>query len=503
MSKQTNNQETNQTEGSDAPQASENQTVDDPTTIKVEQEDDAAAEGATMEVDGQGEEEKEKPEGERRQRLHTCGSQRKRFKWFISQGYDQDEASDLAKNALKYRELRAAAEGRSLEVSERDKKLAEQRKALNRIAKRKYTQLLEHGYSEEEAVALAPKLADGADIRQKHLRSDDSRKPGDPVRIIIAVADYPRTVLTEDQSKLVKEAILKLVGNETVSKTKPHFAGCNFIKGYLVFECQDQQTITWVQHRARELQLWEGCVLRAVSEKTLKTPDYFTVQLPDSEQDSNEDISGFLNKQNDGIDTSKWIIAERKLDEKTKSVELQIKIDPMSAKAIHELNYKLNYKFEEITLKRMTVDLFGTDSKPKRSTYNNPPRRPFRGGGYSGGPPNRYGGRPPGYNYNYNNRPNNVMDSLYEQMNRNLAFERQVRPNNNFGGGGNQYNRRGPFQGGGGNGVGDYVDCLLDQLNRSLYPSQNNGPFNPSPYGGGGRGRGGWNRNFPRQQRFF
>ncbi|EDS36755.1 conserved hypothetical protein [Culex quinquefasciatus] len=463
----------NQTKGPDAPQASENETPlpdGSDSTVKAE---------PGMEVDG----EESKEAVEAKPKLHTCGSQRKRFKWFISQGYEYEEASELAKDAPKYRELRAAAEGKSLELSERDVQLAQQRKALNRVAKQKYTQLREHGYSEEEAIALAPTLVEDPASRKKHLESGGSKKSGDGVKIIVAMANYPQSVLTEDQAELVKEAILKLVVDQKVSKTKPHFAGCNFIKGYLVFDCLDPQTITWLQHRTRELQLWEGCALRAVSEKVLKSTNMFTLLLPDSEQDTDEDIANFLSKQNDGIDTAKWVFADRKLDETTKTVTLTLKIDPVSAKTLHERNYKLNYKFEQITIKKITVNLF--DNSPKKTTpptNNAPQRRPYRGG-YNH-PQNRFGGRGRG-GFNSYNRPTtgNVMGSLYDQLSRNLAFERQVRQNN-FGGG------------------GDYIDGLLDQLNRSLYATSSGGSYNTSPYGrGGGRGGGG-NRNYPRQ-RFF
>lgn len=469
-----NNQETNQTKGSDAPQASEQE---NPLPEASAEGDGQAAEqktikseesSTTMEMDAE-----VKKEGEEKPKSHTCGSQRKRFKWFISQGYEYEEASDLAKEPQKYRELRAAAEGRSLEVPERDAQISQQRKSLNRIAKRKYTQLREHGYSVEEAVALAPTLTDDPGERQKHLKSDESRKSGDAVKMIITVTDYPRTVLTEEQAKQVKEAVLKQVVDQTVSKTKPHFAGCNFVQGYLVFDCLDQQTITWLQYRARELNLWDGCSLKAISERHLKNSDMFTVKLTDSEHDSDEDITNFLSKQNDGIETSKWIFAERKLDEKTKTVELLLKVDPVSAKALHELNNKLNYKFEQITLKRISVDLFDSDKKPKTPA---PPNRsrPYRGG-YFRGPPGR-GGRGGGYNsYNNFNRPNPATNSFYDQQNRNFG-------SNNFG--------------------GDYIDGLLDQLNRSLN-APGSAPFNPSTsFGrGGGRGRGG-NRNYNRQ-RFF
>lgn len=473
---------------SDAPQASENKnpfpeaTAEGDGLIKVETVEPIVKEEESSNTGTEGDEPaKEKKEGteEEKPKLHTCGSQRKRFKWFISQGYEYDDASELAKNAQKYRELRAAAEGRSLEVSERDVKLAQQRKTFSRVVKRKYSVLREHGYSEEEAVALAPTLIDDPGSRQKHLKSDDSNRSGDAVRMIIVMPDYPRTVLTEDQAKLVKDAILKLVVEKT-SKTRPQFTGCNFSKGYLIFDCCDQQTITWIQQRARELALWEGCALRAISEKALKDSDMFMLKLADAEQDTDEDISNFLNKQNDGIDTTKWLFVARKFDEQSKTVELTLKLDPHSAKTLHERDYKLNYKFEQVTAKRITVDLFDSESKPaKKSIPPNrrgggfaPQRRPYRGGA----PQNRFGN---GYNYYSNN-----------QLNRNVSFEQRQQ---NFIGGG-----------------GDYIDGLLNQLNRSLFgaiaPPQNNsfGGFGGGfPYGRGGRGRGaGGYRNFNPRQRF-
>lgn len=491
MSKQQTN---NQTKGSDAPQASEN---DNPLPEAVplasaegngqeaEKEVTIKEEPAGMEVDGGDGDgaDKDKKDGEAKPKLHTCGSQRKRFRWFISQGYEYEDASELAKDAAKYREIRAAAEGRSLEMSERDIKLAQTRKTLNRFAKQKYTQLLQLGYSEEEALDLAPGLVEDPATRYKNLRSD-SKKSGDGVKIIVAMADYPLTVLTEDQAELVKKAILKLVVDETVSKTKPHFAGCNFLKGYLVFDCLDQQTITWLQRRTRELQLWEGCALRGVSQKALKNADVFTLHLSDSEQDSNEDISSFLTKQNDGIDTSKWIFAERKFNEKTKTVELKVKVDPVSVKALNELKFKLNYKFTQVTLNRITVDLFDSESKPVKKTPPSsnrggytPQRRNYRGGYSGGGPQNRFGARGGFYN-----RPTNNM--MYHQSNWNSPSQLQGRQNN-FGGGG-----------------GDYIDSLLSQLNQSLFAT---GPSNAAPpYGrGGGRGGGGGGYRNISGQRFF
>lgn len=491
MSKQqTNNQETNQGP-SDAPQASEHENplpeaseAEGDGPVKVEPVDPVEKEGdsSNMEVD-EAKEDKKQDADEEKPKFHTCGSQRKRFRWFISQGYEYEDASELAKDAQKYRELRAAAEGRSLTVSEREFQLAQQRKALNRIAKRKYTQLREHGYSEEEAVALAPTLVDDPGSRQKHLKSDESKRSGDAVKMVIVMHDYPRTVLTEDQAKLVKDAILKLVVSETTAKTKPHFAGCKFTKGYLIFDCLDQQTITWIQYRARELQLWEGCTLKAISLKALQNSDMFTLKLADSEQETDEEIKNFLNKQNDGIDSNKWIFAERKLDAPSKTLQLTIKIDPISAKTLHQRNYTLNYKFEQVKLNRITIDLAdaAADSKPSSPQQKPQTSQPSTG--------NRRGGRGGGGYAAPQRRP--------------------------YRGGFRGHNRPQMMGFGNFNGGGDYIDGLLDQLNRSLYASQQQQQFQSSSYnygagdGGGpyGRGRGGGGRggyrNFNSRQRYF
>lgn len=480
MSKQQTNQETTNMGPSDAPQVSEHcenplpeaSAAEGDGPIKVEPVDPVkrgegeSSSNSGMEVD------EEEAKKDKKQALHTCGSQRKRFKWFISQGYEYEDASDLAKDPQKYRELRAAAEGRSLEVCEREVQLAQQRKALNRFAKRKYTQLREHGYSEEEAIALAPTLVDDPGSRQKHLKSDESKKPGDPVKMVITQTDYPRTVLTEDQAKLVKDAILKLVIDNPSAKSKPHFAGCKFIKGYLVFDCLDQQTITWIQYRARELQLWENCTLKAISEKFLRNSDIFTVKLPDSEQESDDEIRTFFDKQNNGIDSSKWIFAERKLtDDSSKTLELTLKTDPVSVKKLHELNYTLNYKFYQVKLTRITIDLLDPAESPTTTKT------------------------PSGSN-------------------------RRPRPSGNRSRGGTGQMRQHNF-------TGDYIDGLLDQLNRSLYApqqqqypqqqSQNMSYFGfggcvggGSPYrrgtgrggGRGGGGGGGFRNNNPRQRYF-
>ncbi|KAL1398323.1 hypothetical protein pipiens_020138 [Culex pipiens pipiens] len=410
------------------------------------------------------------------------GAARNRFRWFIKNGYSRDEAAELATDPEKIKEIK------------------EQRE-LNGNGKRPA-----NGSGNGPASKQA-KVANG------------------PIRMVVATEKHPGEKLTTDQVNQIKSAILKQVVLQKDSiDVKPHFEDCSFVDGYLLVQCSDGPTVTWLQDVVPKLELWENANVKVSSEKFLQRADIYVGVFADSLQDSDKDILSFVESQNEGIAASNWTILGRKENKPKKEVELILTMDGPSSKLVFKQKFELNYKFSKVTLLKKKR-IAGPPQQNKNANNNNNNRgnnnnRANGQGGqgarriynaatsfvpiwdnnlpnFNGGPQrfnnNRNGGGG-GFNANRGQGPRN--DSVFRN-------QRPMNGNGNaFGLGGNGNGPRGNQRGGNNRQPRSLIDQLMQTVNSASNGNMgqrrggpNNGPAFNGGNAGGGRPNNRNNRN--------
>lgn len=171
------------------------------------------------------------------------------------------------------------------------------------------------------------------------------------VRMAISKANHPVGMINQQEFTTLRTNLLKRI--ETINDPVgwPHFLQCTFFEnlGYVLLICADDRTVKWLTQNLPKLELWPNATLCIMREKTFKQSKAFCASFPDSVLDSSKTILGYLQSQNTGIDTTKWKVLSRQLQDDRTSVKLLLLMpaDP-DRKTIEAANNELNFKFSKI-----------------------------------------------------------------------------------------------------------------------------------------------------------
>uniref|UniRef100_A0A1Q3FGC6 DUF4780 domain-containing protein n=1 Tax=Culex tarsalis TaxID=7177 RepID=A0A1Q3FGC6_CULTA len=423
-----------------------------------------------------------------------------------------------------------AAEG---EKKEDDKST----KRINGAARNRFRWLVKNGFSREEAAELSVDPEKIKEIKEQRGLNENGKRPANgsgngpankqakvasgPIRMVVATEKHPGEKLTNDQVNQIKSQILKQVVLQKDSiDVKPHFEDCSFVDGYLLVQCSDAPTVTWLQNVLPKLELWENANVKVSSEKALQRADIYVGVFADSLQDSDKDILSFVESQNEGIAASNWTILGRKENKPKKEVELIMTMDPASGKQVFKQKFELNYKFSKVTLqkkKRIAGPPQQYNNANNRAN-NNMNRANVQGGQGVRRIYNAAQSFVPIWDNNlrFNNNRNGGGGGVgggnfyanrgQGPRNDSVNFQRNQRPNNGtgnaFGLGGNPGPRG--IQRGNNGGNNRQPRSLIDQLMQTVNSASNGnmgqrrGPNNGPAFNGGNVG--GRNRNFRNNQ---
>lgn len=404
------------------------------------------------------------------------GATRNRFRWLVKNGYGRDEAAELAADPEKIKEIK-------------------EQRGINANGKR-------------------PANGSGNGPANKQVKVASG-----PIRMVVATVKHPGEKLTNDQVNQIKSQILKQVVLQKDSiDVKPHFEDCSFVAGYLLVQCSDAPTVTWLKDVLPKLELWENANVEVSSERDLQRADIYVGVFADSLQDSDKDMLSFVESQNEGITTSGWTVLGRKENKAKKEVELTLTLDGPSKKLVFQQKFELNYKFSKVTLRKIKRIAGPPRQNNNANNYNrgnNMNRTNVQGGQGQGRIYNAAQSFVPIWDNNlrFNNNRNGGgvggaggFNANRGQGPRNDSNFRNQRPNNGngnafgLGGNGPRGNQRGGVGGGNNRQPRNLIDQLMQTVNSANNGNMgqrrgpNNGPaFNGGNAGGGGRNR--FNRN--------
>ncbi|KAF6199703.1 hypothetical protein GE061_006001 [Apolygus lucorum] len=134
--------------------------------------------------------------------------------------------------------------------------------------------------------------------------SDDPpfHERGKLCKVAIVDASYPRKLLNSQEANLIRNALFDRIGSDVVG---PRFSKTYEEQGAVIFECEDQFTVTWVWVNTPKIQPWNNARLKP---KSWETQGYdISIEVPKAlESHSCDAICDRLEKQNTGLNTRLW-----------------------------------------------------------------------------------------------------------------------------------------------------------------------------------------------------
>ncbi|KAL1400516.1 hypothetical protein pipiens_002065 [Culex pipiens pipiens] len=177
------------------------------------------------------------------------------------------------------------------------------------------------------------------------------------VRLGVIPRGYPETELSPDQQEAVKKVLLRKVLSQRREPFKPKFVFCKAKTGHILLSCQDKATADWVRTTVQQITPWRGAELEALDEANMPRQEVLLGFFYRSKNDDNETILGFLESQNDDMDTTMWKILQRTV--RNDHVEWAFTVDMASMKLLEARSFVVNFKFGQTLIRKGRSDNVG------------------------------------------------------------------------------------------------------------------------------------------------
>lgn len=270
--------------------------------------------------------------GEAKKRtLSLCGSQKKRYLHFIRKGLNHEQA------------LQASA------------KPIQDNTDLRPIDRKR----------QRSSTGTTPESQKGGDFkrkpdpRSKLPHNQESKKPPhrpvsfrdaiQGVRVGIVHADYPRTLLTDEQLDRVQNDIMVSTLSAAAAGYRPAFTSLVYRTGWLLLHCKNRGTADWLRTIIPVGGSLGDIPLRIIEGDDLPRHRIAVGYFPNSSNLSSELILEHLFNQNTGLNTDHWRVLQR--SEEGNISLLTVSVDEASASAIEAENHRVNFRWGTISLR--------------------------------------------------------------------------------------------------------------------------------------------------------
>lgn len=166
-------------------------------------------------------------------------------------------------------------------------------------------------------------------------------------KVAVLPSNFPQEVLTREELADLEDALVKEM-SKGWHKTLL-FGGIHFRQGYLVVDCEDQDTVEWLTCTASSLVTKNGVGLVTKAGEDIPKPYIITAYLPKSRNQSVEETFSLLRATNNGLNTDSWKVL--RITEEESGQILVAGIDHRSREYIMNHDYSLRYRFGKIQIK--------------------------------------------------------------------------------------------------------------------------------------------------------
>lgn len=269
--------------------------------------------------------------------------------------------------------------------------LALKRRRLSGAARKRLRRLLAKGIPYDSAVEAAISQVDersqsisaaSANNKGKNASSKNAPKrkveesAESSLRIGVTLHDYPKQLISKTNLGILKNAIMNAVEEIPDNGPQVRFQSCSFRPGWLMLDCADEITSTWLKELLKDLQPWNGAQLKAVLGKDLPRPHISTVFIPNDVSNTKlpaDKVLTRLKKMNHGLQTEEWTVINCQQEQSGDTWTFSI--DETSFRALRGMDHKPYYGFTQVHFKPLNntskEGVFPSNKKKRTTQFLN------------------------------------------------------------------------------------------------------------------------------------
>ncbi|XP_063824612.1 uncharacterized protein LOC135074253 [Ostrinia nubilalis] len=243
-------------------------------------------------------------------------------------------------------------------------------------ARKRFRRLIAAELGAEQALALCRKPWDQIPVdnpppdpkAKKRLRSEEEsprEQPKKTSRLDVTATPLPKVQysvvagavrvgvrnsapMSEDQMRLLHDALLESIAKMAGKKgvPRPRFAGFSYKTGWVLVNCENQESHDWLVGEIRQIKPWPEAELSTIPESELPRPQVGTTFIPISEAATVEKALPLLEAQNDGLNPGLWRVLHKRAE--AGGTVVTFSLDDPSAETLRANNGRAGLGFKYV-----------------------------------------------------------------------------------------------------------------------------------------------------------
>ncbi|KAG5866241.1 hypothetical protein JTB14_027643 [Gonioctena quinquepunctata] len=220
------------------------------------------------------------------------------------------------------------------------------------------------GQKRKQNEAQASKQNESQASENKKQKKDVQPPRPAGIKMVIVHNDFPPKTLPEDQLDCMQTAILGEIDKIADGAFRPQFLKCFKRRGMLTIECNNQESVDWLNTTIETLVPWEGAKIKVIKNADIPVYKIIQVLLPNI-KDEPEKVLKRLDRQNPGLKTKDWYVVNTKTEKNLQ--EVIVSVEQNVLEALEKVDYKPFLNFS-----RIEVRCLGKPRKAKLNQTNEP-----------------------------------------------------------------------------------------------------------------------------------
>ncbi|XP_067615750.1 uncharacterized protein [Eurosta solidaginis] len=182
---------------------------------------------------------------------------------------------------------------------------------------------------------------------QQFSQSSVPRHGAEVIKLAVISPDFPLTMWPAEMLKGIQKLINQTARTDGIDLSDG-CAKCSFRPGWIAYTIHDELIAQWFRLRVSNLRPYDAFVA-VVDENEVPRSELFVAYIPEKRDISTEDLLTIIRKQNSDLRTQDWNVINRA--QRGSILELNIVIDPFSAKFLKENNCLISYGYIRAAMK--------------------------------------------------------------------------------------------------------------------------------------------------------
>ncbi|XP_074029947.1 uncharacterized protein [Leptinotarsa decemlineata] len=175
-------------------------------------------------------------------------------------------------------------------------------------------------------------------------------EPGKISQMVIIPNQYPLTILTPEQLDSLQSHILKLIDIIPGECFMPQFLKCFKLRGTLVLDCNNQESVEWLKDAVKKLVSWDGPELSVLEPKDVPVLNMLSIWIPGTPENPDQVLER-LERQNKGLRTKEWHFIDQKIEENGQVIN--VSVEDSVLEALKNIDFRPFLNFTRIKVKHL------------------------------------------------------------------------------------------------------------------------------------------------------